>query len=79
MTYKPQERDVILVPLGVYEALRLIQQEKQNFQAGIKTYLEKKQDLATLGLTQNDQFSQDSAEYAFGILHWLETAPTRSA
>lgn len=46
--YLPQERDVILLPLGVYEALRVIQQEKQNFQVGIQTYLDTKQDLTTL-------------------------------
>ncbi len=27
-------------------------------------------------MTKFHLFSQDSAEYAFGILHWLETAPT---
>ena len=45
--YLPKERDVILVPLGVYESLRVIQQEKQNFQVGIQTYLGTKQDLTT--------------------------------
>lgn len=61
--YLPQERDVILVPLGVYEALRVIQQEKQDFQAGIQTYLNTKQELTTFSkskLATSQKKAQDA-------------------
>ena len=43
--YKPEERDVILVPLGAYEALKVVLAEEEAFQAGIETYFNTKQRL----------------------------------
>ena len=43
--YKPGERDVILVPLGAYDALKVVRAEEEAFQAGIETYFNTKQKL----------------------------------
>ena len=43
--YKPQERDVILVPLGAYEALKVVRSEEETFQAEIEKYFNAKQKL----------------------------------
>ena len=43
--YKPGERDVILVPLGAYEALKVVREEEKAFQVGIETYFNARQKL----------------------------------
>jgi tetratricopeptide (TPR) repeat protein len=48
MYYIPQERDVILVSLGAHEAWKVIGEEEQRFQTGVRKYLESKQALNTL-------------------------------
>lgn len=60
--YTPQERDVILAPLGAYEALAVIRDEEKKFQRGFKGYLEAKQNLSKKPLEIRDRIKKQAQQ-----------------
>ncbi len=60
--YKPGERDVILVPLGAYEALTAIRDEEKEFQQGLEAYLKAKQNLSQKSTVERARFKNQAQQ-----------------